>query len=168
MAARLLIFACLGFSGLMIALWIRDAGRAAASARWPTVEGEILESVVVPVQHDRRRSGRQPRHSYRARVRFGYEVAGATHEADTVRFLDTWSSDRAAAEGVANRYPKGARVEVHYDPQSPNRAVLDTGTGSRSLGLPLFGAGVFALGGVLLAVRLWCKLRLVATGRRAG
>jgi hypothetical protein len=39
---------------------------------------------------------------------------------------DTAFSTRAEAQAALRPYPLGARVDVHYDPESPDRAVLET------------------------------------------
>lgn len=109
-----------------------------ASASWPTAQGEIVEL----------RSGR----NIGTHLRYRYEVAGRTYESGRVRLVEkAWADNR---KQVAERYPEGATVSVAYDPQRPERAVLEPGTSwpavakkyIAGLFLGCVGVGLLAIG----------------------
>ena len=54
------------------------------------------------------------------------------------------SASQSYAAGVAARYPKGAAVDVHYDPANPANAALENPTGTRWF-LLVIAAALFAL-----------------------
>jgi hypothetical protein len=62
--------------------------------------------------------------TYRPEVSFEYTVAGRAHQSDTVHYGLWASSDRAAAEAIADRFPAGSQTTAYYDPDEPTRAVL--------------------------------------------
>jgi hypothetical protein len=64
-------------------------------------------------------------------LRYRYRVDGLAYHSDTVVFGALpgfgWSTN-----WYLDRYPVGARIEVHYDPGQPEISVLDTsGAGAR-------------------------------------
>jgi hypothetical protein len=54
------------------------------------------------------------------------------------------SASESYAAGVAARYPKGAGVDVHYDPANPANAALENPTGTRWF-LLVLAVALFAL-----------------------
>ena len=58
-------------------------------------------------------------------VRYDYTVDGRRYESSRV-FLQNSYRFRANAEAVAARFPVGSHPAVHYDPDDPGIAVLDT------------------------------------------
>jgi hypothetical protein len=99
------------FMALMLTgLWL-----CIASRRWPTTEGEILESTPEPDE-----SG------FRPRVKYRYGVAGRDYESQNIAYHGGTGS-RDAAQAVCSRYPPGSRVRVHFHPWRPGWAVLEPG-----------------------------------------
>lgn len=94
-----------------------------ARESWGTAEGRVVESIVEarnPPGTDR------PSVRFGARVVYDYTVAGKAYRSERVSFDGTlWRETRAAAEADRARYPEGAKVTVFYDPERPERAVLD-------------------------------------------
>jgi hypothetical protein len=94
-----------------------------AREAWATTEGRVVES---KVEHRSRPGAGRQDLEYGARVVYEYTVAGKTYRSERVSFEGTaWRANRAAAEADQARYAEGAKVSVFYDPQRPDKAVLD-------------------------------------------
>lgn len=105
---------------------------AAASRNWPAVQGRVVSSEVVVASQTS--GGGTRRTSYRALIKYSYQVGTARFESVRVSFMGWGSSagtmqrsDKSAARSDANRYPRGAEVKVFYNPQDPSEAVLEPG-----------------------------------------
>lgn len=95
-----------------------------ASRGWPAVPGEVVSSQVVATQGGTGSASHSGGH--RALVRYAYTVDGVRHEGDRISVARV-SKTRAHAAEVAARFPEGAPVEVHHDPDDPARALLEPG-----------------------------------------
>lgn len=118
-----------------------------ALAKWPLVEGAVVSSRV---------AGERARHP---EIIYEYSVAGSTYR-DTTSF-DTPSFGGKSvkedeSEAIVARFPAGARVSVHYDPQAPSRSLL-------RISADWSHYGKIGLGGVLLGIGLF--LITAAQGR---
>ena len=114
---------CALFLGLralwgMLAALSQAIGVRLAARRWPAAPGIIIgaEVRVTP------RSGEEP--FYDAVVRYAYTVQGQEYEGaqDDLTYV---SNAQDAALAIVARYPVGASVSVYYDPQAPQRALID-------------------------------------------
>jgi hypothetical protein len=109
---------------------------AVLSRRWPHATGTVIVS---DLQRSRDSEGE---YSYRPEVSYQYSVKGEEFIATRTRYGDRLAlSWPAPAAKMVRRYPVGAVVSVHYDPDEPAEAVLEPGVN----GLILTGA---ALGGL--------------------
>ncbi len=116
--AFLSIFLLVGF-GLMI--WgAQILKNASASSDWSATQGEIISAFV-------RESQDEDGVTYHADVNYSYAVDDRRYQADTVNFGQYGSSSKARAEEIISRYPVGERVNVYYDPETPETAVLEPG-----------------------------------------
>ena len=105
---------------------VRDARR---STSWPRVEGTVSESYV---SESYSRTNR--RTSYRPNIYYTYSVGGTPYGSYTIAFgLATSSS--VAAEDAVRRYPRASAVQVYYDPDRPQVAVLEPGATWSSYGI---------------------------------
>jgi len=150
--------------GLVVAgLGWRELSEADASASWPSVKGEVTSSEVRKSTSSRTGRRRQRSTKYRAVVKYEYSVDGTIHTGNRISF-DASSSSRSTAGRMTARYPKGAEVDVFYDPESPGEAVLERG---KTLGtyIPL-GVGLlfFAVGCVLTVKTLIDRKNRLAIG----
>ncbi len=132
-------------------------------ADWPRTTGTILVSEVIEAVSPRPLASlpRKPSEplaplvtNLEPRIQYRYVVAGVGYtnqEITRVRRLG-WQTPEAFARAMTNRFPVGAEVPVHYDPQVPGRSVLliryDAG-GTRVM--PLLFGGAFLLFIVLVA-----------------
>ena len=105
------------------------------SRSWPAASGVITES-----HWGTRTKGARKQRSG-AEIRYRYTVEGKTYTGDVISYGNMFFASDA---GRLQRYPQGARVDVHYDPQDPGMAVLEAGAG-HSPGLFIL-AGLGALG----------------------
>ena len=116
--------------------------RAIAAKSWPQTRGRVVASETTTL------------YAPAPVVRFRYTVDGEEYESDKIQFgrLSSWTGE--TAQGVAARYPVGAEVWVHYDPDDPGTAVLELGHDAARRGVWI-GAALFALPFVLAWPFVW-------------
>lgn len=132
-----------------VARW-RESRR---SRTWHAVEGRIERAVVTRQGHGRRTT-------WGARVRYSFQVGGASRSGSRLRFATSlgqydWDADRARAD-VAKHAP-GTAVTVFFDPEAPDRAVLERNRIGLASGLALAALlllAAFVLGGAGVHVLL--------------
>lgn len=98
---------------------------ALASRRWPTVPG-----VVAACAHNVKEG------VHIVRAAYTYAVDGESHASDRIAVGDFRTRDAASASAKAAAYSTGSEVVVHYDPECPDKAVLETGP-NRTVWQPL-------------------------------
>jgi hypothetical protein len=111
---------CFPFAAFYAARRHRDAVQARASAAWPTVPGKIERTGT------RRTSGAYRTVFYELTLAYRYEVDGVPYTGDMAQFGPPRVTNRDFIEGLAEKYPVGKDVTVHYDPEAPEIAVLET------------------------------------------
>lgn len=94
---------------------------------WPVTAGEVVSSAVE--QRYSTENGRT-RTTYLPIVEFAYTVGGNRLHSRQVKLGLEMSGSESMAQTVVDRYPAGAPVEVHYDPQDPSNAALENPTGT--------------------------------------
>jgi len=127
---------------------------AKASVNWPKVEGTITESDMKTRQEMK---NNEQRDMYEALIEFAYKVGEKEYKSRNVEFGGGGeSSSRSSIKEVVDRYPMGKKVDVFYNPEKPDEAVLVPGVSLTSY-TPV-GAGVLiAITGLVL---LWFGQRL--------
>ncbi len=106
------------------ALWrapaflFRTIGWRLASHRWSAVAGTIIGTEIRVTPDSNHRS------FYEVVVRYACIVQGQRYEASQAHMTSV-SSSRDPAQAVIARYPVGSSVPVYYDPQAPQRALID-------------------------------------------
>ena len=91
------------------------------AAKWPTVEAEILETIV---EEDRIRSATGKANlAFIPVVRYQYIVNGVRHEGDRVTFARA-GYDFLDASNIRDQFAAGQKVPVHYNPSDPSESVL--------------------------------------------
>ncbi len=122
---------------------------ARASANWPSVQGQITQSVI---EESRDEDGT----SYGAEIRYEYVVNDQQYTGDVVNFGE-YSGNYSHAEEIVNRYTVGQSVPVYYDPAEVTTAVLEPGVSTSSyfvLAMGLCFASVsFIFGPIMLFSR---------------
>jgi len=112
---------------------------------WPVAAGEIVSSTVE--QRYSTENGRT-RTTYLPIVEFAYTVDGNRLHSRQVKLGLEVSGSESLAQGIVDRYPAGAPVEVHYDPQDPSNAALENPTGANwillGIALACFAIALYA------------------------
>jgi hypothetical protein len=129
---------------------VRNFNRARESVLWPTVEGRVAHSEMTiswPHANDSHQSNTP---TYGAEVLYKYQLSGTTYSSNRVGFGDYESGDPSHAQSILNRYPRGISVQVHYNPQSPELSVLETGVHGATYFLPIGGLLFFVAGCIML------------------
>lgn len=124
-AGLVLIALCLALFAVRMSEYLREAH----SARWPSVEGVVMESRLAFQQ-----GGRSTLYVYMPAVHYRYRVGNRDFTGSKIDFhtQDIWHS-RPYAERKLAQYPEGKVVRVSYDPGDPSFAVLEAGlTGDAS------------------------------------
>ena len=119
---------------------IRTYQRSKQAANWTTVTGMVTTSKVInPMGNERKQY---------ARIEYEYSVLGTSYVSNKINFAQLSGFNDTAlgtAEEKVKKFPAGRSVTVYYDPQEPQRAVLETGGNS---GLLILG-GLFIVSALL-------------------
>jgi hypothetical protein len=115
-----------------------------SAGAWPAVPGEVIHSDTED-QTTVNNEGNATTH-YRAWVRYAYEVKGRKYVGHDVSFGFQWHWFRWTAQRVANRYPEGKRVRVHYRVADPQDATIETGVTLASIAVLAAGIALVAWG----------------------
>jgi hypothetical protein len=130
--------------GLLAAgLW--TIGRAVVATRWPTVPGVVVSSEI-DVHDGRNNVDEVPATTYHPAVRYAYDVDGRRYVGERITWGDFGSTDLEERRAVAERYPLGSPVTVHYRPNAPQHAVLQSGPVAFNLLMPALGLGLLVGG----------------------
>lgn len=112
--------------GVILYFGIRQALEMDDSWEWPTTEGVITRSLIV--QHHPRGSekhGYAPRREHEVRVEYSYDVAGTRYGGDRLRIRPNRYKGENSVKRELAKYPAGQKVKVYYDPEKPERSVLE-------------------------------------------
>ena len=129
-------------SGAALGYYIWSALEGWTAVRWPTAPGEIISSAVEDVP------GRLP--SYEPKVSYSYSVGGVTRTGNRLRFGDNTVSFEATARKRLASYPRGTAIQVHYDPEDPERSVLRPGVSRWNYAFMVLAGAMFLAGLALL------------------
>jgi hypothetical protein len=136
----LLIFASLLFN------LFRMRSRMQSARSWGKVEGVITVSKVdQPREHTS-----DDLNDATPVIRYRYRVGGQDLEGDQVAIGGQPLTTRVLAGRLIARYPVGAHVDVHVDPNNPKNAVLEPGRAGNISALIVFAA-TFGFAGAILA-----------------
>lgn len=151
----MLIFVLVGGIFAAVGAYIHAAGERTKS--WPVTDGTMqtceLDAYMSTSTHGTGSSRRtSTTEMFRPIVSYQYQVDGQKYSGHRVWAVDYSSSDRDEMQAVVDRYQPGTAVQVHYNPEKPAEAVLETGAGW--LGTIFMTLGIFfvLLGGILFKV----------------
>jgi len=115
------------------------------SLQWPTVIGEVIDADVSQI------AGTQTGAGWMVRVRYAYEVDDIEFQGDRMTFSRRIGGrTRIQADDELVQYVPGGAVLVYYDPERPQRSVLEPGPDRRAY----FGLSV-GVGLILIALLFW-------------
>ena len=115
-----------------IPIWFGISSRC-----WPTIEGEILESSVVPDED-----------SFRPKVKYRYSIGDVEYMSETLTYRG-YEASREVSEIMASPYQPGNKVMVYYNPRHPNWAILEPGVTHPKYLVPMIIPVVLITFGVL-------------------
>ena len=112
---------CLLLFGGMLFNLLRMRSQMQAATNWDTVEGVITVSKVEqPSEHVS-----DDLNDASPIVRYRYRLGGQDLEGDRIAIGGQPMMTRVLAGKLVGRYPAGARVDVHIDPNDPKSALLE-------------------------------------------
>ncbi len=117
-----------------------------ATEEWPTTDGKVISASV-----ESRGTGNQV--TYHALILYEFRLHGTVFHGTRLGIGNQNFHNRAEAQRVADRYPPGRDVLVHYNPSVPGESVLDPGSTAWFWVVVGLG-GVFVLLGLVMAVTL--------------
>ena len=119
---------------------LRGYFQAKSSAFWEESKGVVITSRIIkmPLPDD---FGGIP---YEAFIEYEYQVGDTTYRNSTISLSDPLKTFNAKedAEQFRRLYPLGRKVNVYYDPESPDESCLEKGGGNLC----------FAIAGFLLSI----------------
>jgi hypothetical protein len=124
---KMIIIASLGFFGaLLLILGLYSTIMDTSASNWPVTEGTITSSQVVSWG-----SGGHDPIDYRPSITYQYHVGGKTYNGSQISSGATFYGgvnvdEYEQANAIVSNYPVGSMVQVHYNPNNPNNAVLET------------------------------------------
>ena len=116
-------FFCWLFIVVGLAVWgagISTMIKSLRTEHWAVTEGVIQSA------EQKSDSGGDGGTTYSAAVTYAYQVGGASYTGEKVS-IGQMSASSSYAQKILNRYPVGKKVSVHYAPDDPAEAVLETG-----------------------------------------
>jgi len=146
-----LAFFVLGVIG--VANWLYWLRKGRQSRNWPTVPGTVVTSQLITRTDVRLTMIRALLTTtlYGVKIRYRYTVDGRSLEGGRVGLT---GGGLARSDGAARirltKYPVGRRVTVHYQPNKPENAVLETVVHGQ-LTSGLITAALWLFGAILLA-----------------
>jgi hypothetical protein len=109
----------LGIAVLMVGLALWRTRKAAAARQWPSVPGEIITSEVLASP------GSEGGTSYSPKIVYRYQLGGQTYESRRLSVARDWEGwPESRIRSTVNQYPVGQKVQVYYNPQNTDDAVL--------------------------------------------
>jgi hypothetical protein len=151
MVGLILGFVFLIIGVVLLILGVVAAKRAKAAQSWPVIPGTVVNSTVV--EHASTDSEGDTSVTYEPLVEYRYNVMGQVYTAKRVAFGANRFNYNKAAE-IAARYPAGAQVNVHYNPDKVKDATLETSVSGGKLFI-IIGAVMGAVGLVIFIVSLF-------------
>jgi hypothetical protein len=105
--------------------------RMSQAGSWPAVPGVITFCGIEEVfDTDTTSTSSSVAKSYRTNIDYTYTVNGNTYTGHQIKLGMAMSGSKASAQAIADRYPVGAKVEVHYDTANPGDAAIERSTRS--------------------------------------
>jgi hypothetical protein len=127
-----------------------QAIQANRSSSWPTVEGTVTASTIV------QRTGRRGRTTDIPSITYRYSVGGVEYLGTRLffgsQYPESWTTGAkwtTDTKEYIGRYPPGASLRVHYDPDDAAKSVVEAGMKS-AIVLPVVVSIVSIAGGVFV------------------
>jgi hypothetical protein len=143
----------MGMAGIfMVLVGGFEAYEAYSSQFWPTTSGEIVQSYVSTYKDI------YGNRTYLGKIKYLYSIkhhisAGESFTGERVG-IDPYPpfDDRHRAKASLDQYPKGKNVDVYYNPNHPQRSILEPSFPRSKLIHPIAGGLFLALAIILRSV----------------
>ena len=146
--ATVMGFILTGIGLFMLVRGLLDFRIIRLSQNWPTVEGQIVQATIEVTRSSDDDGTTSTR--YAPLVIYTYSLVGQQYTSDKVTFGAKWRyGSRSKAESKSN-YQTGQRINVYYNPEKPEQAVLEPGAMRGAWGSLILGIVFFIFGGVIL------------------
>jgi hypothetical protein len=110
------------------------------STSWPVVDGTVITAKAEPVTEVKVGSG------WQVRLNYIYEIGETVYNGNQLRFSRRLGdSTQSQAEAAMAEYVPGSSIEVHYDPDRPNRSVIEPGPDRQAWFGLVVGIGLLAI-----------------------
>jgi hypothetical protein len=121
-------------------------------AAWPHVEGRIIRSCVAGGATSKDARGKKSS-SYVPDIACEFQVSGRSYTSTSVWVGGSYGTSAGIAASIAERYPVGSTVTVHYLPGDPSESYIETSPGfalwlQLGSGLALFGLAAASGAGI--------------------
>ncbi len=131
---KLTIFGIVGlliFGGLALSIFGGiNVGSAIRAGSWPTAKGTITSSHVKSgIETNVRRTGASKQTKQTVNIEYEYEIDGTPYQNNVVFASGVMPRSMSAANALAMQYRTGQSVDVYYNPDQPDQAVLDRSWG---------------------------------------
>ena len=145
------VFAYFGYSSYQLGTQSKD---------WPVAKGSVIQS---EIRESRRTTGsgtnKRTVTELRPEVKYTYNLDGQSYESSRITF---GAINKLDAGKTVARYPKGKQIDVFYNPQKPDQAVLEPGTDPTG-SLVFIGIGVIlAFVGATTSVKHWKRSKALS------
>ena len=138
------ILALVGLGFITSALVSNQRTKAAES--WPTMPGTVLHT---EIRTHVSRNNRITTRTYEPIIHYQYNLMGKPYESKNLSF-GSLRMKNDQAEEIVSRYPVGSSVTVHYDPNKPEKSVLEvTARGGKTM---MVSGGIFIVMGIVLFI----------------
>ncbi len=110
---------------------LQQASKGKESREWPHVTGEVLVSKVEKYSK-----------VYMPEIEYKYDVNDQSYRNDTINFGNSIEQSKSLSysRNITKKFPKGERIKVYYDPESPEVSVLIPGGNTTNWYIVGFGA----------------------------
>lgn len=142
------VFLLLGVIFLVIGVVATQRSKTALT--WPVIPGTIFRAEVV--RHEDTDSDGIASVSFEPLVEYQYSLMGQPYTGKRIAFGANRFNYKKALE-IVSRYPVGAQVKVHYNPEKLKDAVLETTAAGGKL-FTIIGTCMLAVGVVVLIISL--------------
>jgi len=103
------------FLVLIIILMLRELYNLAKCQKWPSVEGELLDSGVIDGDSDR---------PFYASIKYEYEINSKKYKSRRIAFLKWWGTEKYARK-IIEKYRSNKPIKIYYNPSNPKQSVLE-------------------------------------------
>lgn len=135
-------------SGFLLLIYnLRSIIRAKSSKNWEKANGLVLDSKLVDFSMTGDSS-----HSYKPKVEYGYMINEKEFRSKRIYFGSNIMSSfkKGKSIRIVNKYPKGTKITVYYNPLNEKLSVLETGIKSELVFGIVFGFLFLGLGYLFL------------------